>query len=143
MMMQDVPVVVPGDARIRFGIRVNMVVANSPAVRGGLQAADQVVGVDDRIWLQPGACDDFSKWVRAHKPGARVTLHIVRGQNVEDLTVELARRPPMKENDFPPMVGGLPDWAALQQQAQQQAKDAKDANFHKWLTDRKASRRAK
>lgn len=147
IMQPDIPVVVPGDARNRFGIRVSMVVANSPAGRGGLQVGDLVVGVDDQIWLharlmavdgtvlQPGAMEGFSKWVRDHRPGTRVTLHILRGQKVEDLKVELARRP-LLENVFPPMVGGQSDLETLQQRA-------KDANFRQWLKDRKAGQHPK
>jgi len=112
-----------------------MVVANSPAGRGGLQVGDQVVGVDDQIWLQFGAMESFSKWVRAHKPGTRVTLHLLRGQKAEDVTVELARRP-LLENVLPPMVGGQPDLEVLQQRA-------KDANFRQWLKDRKAAQHPK
>ena len=132
IFMQTVPVQVPGDARARFGIRVNQLVKGSPAVRAGLMVGDVITGMGDATWIQPDAHQDFSDRVGALKPGNKVLLHVLRNQQKLDVTVELARRAQDANNLLPMQLGGpLPD-------PELSLRREREEYFRKWLAERKA-----
>ncbi len=55
-----------------------------------LQPCDQLVAADDHVLKQPG---DLSKIVKAHKPGTKVALRIVRGGHTQTVSVTVIAAP--------------------------------------------------
>jgi len=129
IMMQAVAAVVPGDAGNRFGVRITFVMPGGPAAKAGLPVGDVIVGVGDRIWRDADAVQDLQKWIRARKPGSKITLKALRGNAVVDVEVTLDRRPQEVERMLP--FGDMPDVGKLQ-------REAEDAYFQDWLEKRKA-----
>ena len=70
--------------------RLESVVPNSPASRGGLRAGDIVTEVDGKR-IETG--DELREAIDAHKPGDELELKIRRGSDDQDVTVELGTRP--------------------------------------------------
>jgi putative serine protease PepD len=70
--------------------RLESVVPNSPASRGGLRAGDIVTEVDGER-VETG--DELREAIDAHKPGDELELKIRRGSDEQDVTVELGTRP--------------------------------------------------
>ena len=70
--------------------RLESVVPNSPASRGGLRAGDVVVEVGGER-VETG--DELRNQIDAHKPGDELELKIRRGSDEQDVTVELGTRP--------------------------------------------------
>ncbi|MFD0892731.1 PDZ domain-containing protein [Luteolibacter ambystomatis] len=129
IMMQAVAAVVPGDAGNRFGVRITFVVPGGPAAKAGLPVGGLIVGAGDRIWRDADAVQDLQKWIRARKPGSKITLKVLRGNAVADVEVTLDRRPPEVERLLP--FGDMPDAGRLQ-------REAEEAYFQDWLEKRKA-----
>jgi putative serine protease PepD len=80
----------PTTAGGQAGALISQVAAGSPAERAGLRTGDVVVAIDGQ------AVQDFSELgarIRAHKPGDRVELRIVRDGNETTVTATLAQRP--------------------------------------------------
>jgi putative serine protease PepD len=80
----------PTTAGGQAGALISQVTSGSPAQRAGLRAGDVVVAIDGQ------AVQDFSELgarIRAHKPGDRVELRIVRGGNETTVTATLTQRP--------------------------------------------------
>jgi putative serine protease PepD len=74
----------------RDGALIQEVAPDSPAARAGIQPGDLVVSVDGK------AVENYSEMVasiRAHKPGDKVTLGVVRGGNETTITATLTQRP--------------------------------------------------
>ena len=74
----------------RDGALVQEVTPDSPAARAGLQAGDLVVSIDGK------AVQNYSEMIaaiRAHQPGDKVTLGVVRGGNETTITATLTQRP--------------------------------------------------
>ncbi|BCU76961.1 hypothetical protein llg_16760 [Luteolibacter sp. LG18] len=129
ILMQAVAVVVPGDPGKRFGVRVTFVIPGGPAAKAGIAAGELIVGAGDRVWRDMEAVPDFQRWIRGHKPGTKVTLKALRGNQLADVVVELDRRPPEVERMLP--FGDVPDVGKLKQEAE-------DTYFKEWLEKRKA-----
>jgi S1-C subfamily serine protease len=80
------PTTVGGQA----GALISQVTADSPAEEAGLRAGDVVVAIDGQ------AIESFSELaarIRAHKPGDRVELRVVRGGDQTTVTATLTQRP--------------------------------------------------
>jgi putative serine protease PepD len=80
----------PTTAGGQAGALISQVTSGSPAEGAGLRAGDVVVAIDGQ------AVQDFSELgarIRAHKPGDRVELRIVRGGNETTVTATLTQRP--------------------------------------------------
>jgi putative serine protease PepD len=74
----------------RDGALIQEVAPDSPAARAGLQPGDLVTRVDG----QPiEAYSEMVARIRAHRPGDRVTLTVVRGGNETTITATLSQRP--------------------------------------------------
>ena len=88
---------VPVEGGKFFGVRVSVVVKDTPAQKAGLKAGDVIVELDGKRWSQPGAIAAFQKGVMARKPGEEVRMRIVRpgGEKPVEVKVKLARRPPI------------------------------------------------
>jgi putative serine protease PepD len=74
----------------RDGALVQEVAPDSPASKAGIQAGDLVVTVDGK------AIENYSELIaaiRAHQPGDKVTLGVVRGGSETTITATLTQRP--------------------------------------------------
>ena len=72
------------------GALVQEVASGSPAERAGVRVGDLVVAIDGK------AVENYSELgarIRAHKPGDKITLKVVRGGNETTITATLAQRP--------------------------------------------------
>lgn len=72
------------------GAQIAQVGQGGPGATAGLRTGDIVTGIDNSAITTPG---DLSAAVIAHAPGDRVTLHIQRNGQDQDLTVTLGTRP--------------------------------------------------
>jgi putative serine protease PepD len=70
--------------------RLESVVPNSPASRGGLRTGDVVIEVEGES-IETG--DQLREAIDARKPGDELKLKVRRGSNERDVTVELGTRP--------------------------------------------------
>ena len=72
------------------GALVQEVASGSPAEGAGVRVGDLVVAIDGK------AVENYSELgarIRAHKPGDKITLKVVRGGNETTITATLAQRP--------------------------------------------------
>jgi S1-C subfamily serine protease len=72
------------------GALVQDVASGSPAAKAGLRAGDLVVAIDGQSVADYG---EMAARIRAHKPGDKVTLKVVRGGNETTITATLTERP--------------------------------------------------
>jgi putative serine protease PepD len=72
------------------GALVQEVVPGSPADKAGLRPGDLVVGIDGQSVADYG---ELGARIRAHKPGDKITLTVVRGGNETTITATLTQRP--------------------------------------------------
>lgn len=128
--MNDRMVQMPGNQPDRWAVVVVEVVADSAAARCGLKAGDAIVGLDGQTWQQE-ASKSFSELIRKRKPGTRVNLRVLRDGALEDIRVELGRRPADADQLMPGM--DPEGQKALEQQS-------KDAHFQRWLLEKKGPR---
>src|SRR5829696_2169857 len=70
--------------------KLESVVPNSPASRGGLRTGDVVIAVDGES-IETG--DELRNEIDARKPGDELELKVRRGSQERDVTVELGTRP--------------------------------------------------
>lgn len=69
---------------------VTFVVPDSPAEKAGLQVGDQLVELEDRKLTEPG---QLVEHLRQRSPGDKLDLTIRRGQQVQQVEVDLEERP--------------------------------------------------
>jgi putative serine protease PepD len=72
------------------GALVQEVASGSPADKAGLRVGDLVVAIDGKV---VESYSELGARIRAHKPGDKVTLKVVRGGNETTITATLAQRP--------------------------------------------------
>jgi predicted metalloprotease with PDZ domain len=128
--MNDRMVRMPGNQPDRWAVVVTEVVADSAAAKCGLKAGDAIVGLNGQTWQQE-ASKPFSEQIRKRKPGTRVNLRVLRDEGLQDLRVDLGRRPADADQFIPNMD---PEG----QQALEQK--AKEAYFERWLLEKKGPR---
>jgi putative serine protease PepD len=71
------------------GAQVVQVDPSSPAGRAGIQQGDDIVSLGG---AQVQSADDLTSAMQSHKPGDKVTVKFVRGQDQQSATVQLASR---------------------------------------------------
>jgi S1-C subfamily serine protease len=79
------------DLDVDGGALIGRVKAGSPAEQAGLTPRDVVVAVDGKPVGSMGA---LVVALRSHRPGDRVTLHVLRDGKRQEMPVTLAERPP-------------------------------------------------
>ncbi len=122
-----------------FGIRVLIVMPDTPAAKAGLQAGDLILAFEGKSWGEPDAMLRFGEAIRKHKPGHKVKLKVRRGNEDKDFELELARRPDLllQNGIFLGGFGGNDvDVAKLQAEAEEKY-------FQDWLAARKQEKKAK
>ena len=72
------------------GALVQEVASGSPADKAGLRPGDLVVAIDGQSVADYG---ELGARIRAHKPGDKITLKVVRGGNETTITATLTQRP--------------------------------------------------
>lgn len=133
IMMMPIKAQVPGVPAERFGVSISLVVPDSAAAKAGLAVGDVIVEAGDQVWKDASVVEQFSAWVRGHKPGQKVTLKVMRNGKILEQELVLGRRPP--ESGML-LFGEPPDSATLAREAQ----EAKDAYFRNWFEQRKAAK---
>jgi hypothetical protein len=128
ILMQPIPVQVPGFPNAKFGIRITMVVPDSPAAKGGLVPGGVIVGVNDQFWGEPAAEVAFSQWIQSRLPGSKVTLRLLENGKTVDRPLELGRRP----DDRQGILAGSPE------EVKHLDRIARERHFQQWLEQRKA-----
>ena len=74
---------------VNSGVTISNVVAGSPAEQAGLKVGDNINSVDGRP-VKNG--DDLVSDIASRKPGAKVTLGVIRNGKKQDITVTVADR---------------------------------------------------
>jgi serine protease Do len=74
---------------VNSGVTISNVVAGSPADQAGLKVGDNINSVDGRP-VKNG--DDLVSDIASRKPGAKVTLGVIRNGKKQDITVTVADR---------------------------------------------------
>jgi len=128
ILMQSVPVQVPGLPKAKFGVRITMVVPDSPAAKGGLMVGGVIVGVNDQVWEEPAAEVAFSQWIQSRVPGSKVTLKLLENGKTVDRVLELGRRPDEGQGIL----------AASPEELSRLDRAARERHFQQWLDQRKA-----
>jgi putative serine protease PepD len=72
------------------GALVQEVAPGSPAEKAGLRPGDLVVGIDGQSVADYG---ELGARIRAHTPGDKITLKVIRGGNETTITATLTQRP--------------------------------------------------
>ena len=71
------------------GALIGQVDPSSPAGRAGLQQGDEIVRLGS---ASVQSADDLTTAMRSHKPGDKVTVTFIRGQDQQSVSVQLASR---------------------------------------------------
>lgn len=130
VQMDDRMIEVPGDKQQRWVVFVLAVVPDSAAAKAGLRAGDAMVSLEGESWPEAWA-RHFSERIRKRKPGTRVRLGVLREGVMQDMRVELGRRP----------LGLDAMFTEMDQEARDaMEKQAKDAHFQRWLLEKKDHR---
>jgi putative serine protease PepD len=74
----------------RAGALVQEVQPDSPAAKAGLRVGDLVVAIDGKA---VESYDELASQIRAHKPGDKVTLKVVRDGSETEVSATLTQRP--------------------------------------------------
>jgi predicted metalloprotease with PDZ domain len=121
---------VPGDPALRSVVVVTLVQDDSPAHRAGLKLNDAIVSLDGQVWRDTVASTNFRELILGTKPGSTVKLGILRGDELLELDVTLARKPAGLNNMF---------FNPSAAQAETIELAAREAYFQRWLARKKSS----
>ena len=122
----------------RAGVRVSLVLADTPAAKAGLKVGDVIVGVDEIDFskipqvrdvrlggvIGMGSVLKFSDYIQAKQPDDVITLHLIRAGKLMDMKITLMKRPPSADDPF-----GRGD-------GQNDDKIEADRFFKKWLKEK-------
>lgn len=84
------PMPTPPAKRARLAAMVVNIVPNSPAEDAGLRLGDMIYAVNDETLTQER---DLAAIIGQYKPGDKVTLHILRRGERQEVTVRLGENP--------------------------------------------------
>ena len=84
---------IPQDPKPRSVIRITQIQPNTPASRSAILVGDIIIGLDQEIWHEIDAYSIFVEKIKTMKPGAKVSLQILREGVISVVAVELMRRP--------------------------------------------------
>lgn len=130
---------VPGreGAPARAGVRVSLVLVDTPAAKAGLKVGDVIVGVDEIDFnknpqvrvarpgvMLMGSVVKFSDYIQSKQPDDVITLHLMRAGKVFDMKITLMKRPASADVD--PFGGPR----------RNDAKEEADRFFKKWLKEK-------
>lgn len=132
--------VVPGKqgAPGRAGVRVSLVLADTPAAKAGLKVGDVIVGVDEidfskvpqvrdarlGVAIGMGSVLKFSDYIQAKQPDDVINLHLMRAGKMVDMKITLMKRPASADVD---PFGGT---------RRNDTKVEADRFFKKWLKEK-------
>lgn len=126
-------VMVAGEAKPRFAIRLILVQPETPARKAGLVAGDLLLGVNDTVWRQDHTSEIVSDAIQSYKAGTEVTIKVFREGKVVEIPVVLGRRPAAA--DLLLMGGlGLGGGPAAAEAAENAAREA---YLRRWLARKK------
>lgn len=117
-----------GDLKPHHAIRVTMIRPGSPGEQAGLLINDLIVALNDVTWVDQVGSPSFQGEIRKLKPGAKVELRIVRGEESSEVVVILGRRP-LHADEM--MLGGPNQNLEAREEA------AKSEYFRNWMNQRK------
>lgn len=129
-------VMIAGEGKPRFAIRLFQVEAETPARKAGLIAGDLLLGVNDTTWNQQHTSEFVSEAIQSYKAGTEVTLKLFREGKLVELPVVLGRRPAAADlMRIGGLGGGLgfggpEDAAAIEN-------SAREAYLRRWLARKK------
>jgi S1-C subfamily serine protease len=112
----------PAEGATQTGVVVGQVVPDSPASKAGLKEADVITKVDDQEIKDP---EKLTSTIANHKPGDKVTLHILRDGKEQSLDVTLGERPRATARSLEPAPEGRERRALLGVQTQELTPDLK------------------
>lgn len=131
-----------GDEPAVFGIRITMVVPDTPAAKAGLQPGDLLLSLEGKGWSDVNVIERFGLEIRKRRPGDRIKLRVRHGAGDKEVEVELARRPPeaqLLQNGL--LLGGIgiarPDLDLLSREQARLQAAAEETFFQEWLARRK------
>lgn len=139
IQMDDRNVQLPGGDEQRGGVGITWIHPDTPAMKAGLQVNDVVVALNDLRWTEGmGAREGFAAEIRRHKPGDKVSLEILRGNDLKKIELTLGARPlgldeAMKLFLLQGDVGEDPT-----KDLRAHEKLAKEAYFERWLAAKRA-----
>lgn len=135
----------PGEAKLRYAIRLDHVEPESPAAKAGLVVGDLLVGINGRTWTAEDTPQTITGWIKGFKNGEKVTVWLARENKLVEVPVALGGRPAIADQQIligpgvmlgPGVLGGgvgLPDAetvAAAERMARQEY-------FREWLARKK------
>ena len=129
--MQDEMVQLPGQNQETPVVRVFEVMPDSPAAVGGLMVGDVIYSLNGKRFQQMSATEGLRSTIKSIKPHTEITLQVLRGKDLVEIRVKLARRPAAAENPF-----DMPD----QHEIEAVENQSREAHFRKWLLDRSKAR---
>lgn len=128
ILMQDDLAQIKGEDKPRHVIRVGMIVPGTAGEKAGLQVNDVITGVNGQIWKDGPASLSFGNQIKGMKPGTKITLQLLKGEQIKNLEVTLSKRPVAIENN--PFMDPTVDLSALEAAA-------KEEFFRQWMQSRK------
>jgi C-terminal processing protease CtpA/Prc len=129
-------IMIAGEPKPRFAIRLIQVEEETPARKAGLIAGDLLLGVNDTNWTQGDTSETVSEAIQSYKAGTEVKIKLFRDGKVVELPVVLGRRPAAADLL---RIGGLGLMPAGPEVAEAAEKVAREAYLRRWLARKKAA----
>jgi len=81
------------DGNLNSRLKINKVIAKSPAAIAGIQASDFLRGMDEVRFTDANAATRFTAYLSRKRPGDKVTLHLEHEGKNSEITVTLGCKP--------------------------------------------------
>ncbi len=111
------------------GVRITHILPGMGAEAAGMKVNDTIIGLDRKRWIHEIASVAFMDSIKKMKPGTKVTLQVLRMDELREVEVTLSRRPDLNAVD--PRFGLQPERIEARKQAE------KDAHFRNWMEQRR------